>query len=58
MQATYDSAPDLSVAPPRAVALHGRHEAEIGHPDPYWYAQCLVDEQAGRPGSDVPGASP
>ena len=53
MRAAFDSAPDLAAALRRAAAAHGRHEQEIGHPDPNWpdwYAQYMVDEQAGRPG--------
>ncbi|MGE5289010.1 MAG: VOC family protein [Micromonosporaceae bacterium] len=44
----------------RAAAAHGQHEEQIGHPDPdwpAWYAQCMVQEQAGRPGPARPGAS-
>jgi hypothetical protein len=53
MRATFDSAPDLAAALRRAATAHGRHEQEIGHPDPSWpdwYAQYMVDEQAGRSG--------
>ena len=46
MPATYDSAVDLAAALRRAAEAHGRHEDEIGHPDPY--AQFMVDEQSGR----------
>jgi len=47
----YGSASDLGGALRRAAAAHGRHEQEIGHADPDWpdwYAQYMVDEQAGR----------
>jgi hypothetical protein len=60
MQVTYDSADDLAEALRRAEAAHGRHEQEIGHPDPdwpAWYAQYMVRERAGRPGPATPGAS-
>jgi hypothetical protein len=60
MQATYDSVADLAEALRRAAAAHGEHEKEIGHPDPDWpdwYAQYMVDEQAGRSGPAGPGAS-
>jgi hypothetical protein len=46
----YDSEADLAAALRRAADAHGRHEAEIGHPDPDWpdwYAQYMVQEQAG-----------
>jgi hypothetical protein len=52
MPATYDSAPELAEALRRAAAAHGRHEQEIGHADanwPDWYAQFMIDEQAGKP---------
>jgi len=48
-QATYDSVGELAGALRRAAAAHGKHEQEIGHPDPDWpdwYAQYMVDEQA------------
>jgi hypothetical protein len=41
---------DLAAALRRAAAAHGIHEKEIGHEDPDWpdwYAQFMVDEQAG-----------
>ena len=53
MSATYDSAPDLAAALRRAADAHHRHEEETGHADadwPDWYAQYMVDEQAGRSG--------
>jgi hypothetical protein len=59
MQVTFDSAADLAEAR-RAAAAHGRHEEEIGHPDPDWpdrHAQYMAGEQAGRPGRAGPGAS-
>jgi hypothetical protein len=56
MHATYDSAPDLVAALRRAAVAYGRHGTEIGHP--YWYAQYMLDEQTGRAGPAVPGASP
>ena len=60
MPATYDSAIDLAAALRRAADAHGRHEEEIGHPDPDWpdwYAQYMVDEQSGLSGQARPGAS-
>jgi hypothetical protein len=59
MRATYDSVADLAAALRRAEAAHGKHEEEIGHPDPDWpdwYAQYMVDEQAGSSGSPGVGA--
>jgi hypothetical protein len=59
MQATFDSAADLAEALRRVAAAHGRHEAQIRHPDPDWpdwYAQYVVQEQAGHPGQARPGA--
>ena len=59
MQVTFDSAADLATALRRAAAAHGRHEEQIGHADPGWpdwYAQCMEQEQAGRPGQARPGA--
>jgi hypothetical protein len=53
MPTTYDSAADLAAALRRAAAAHDEHEKEIGHFDtdwPDWYAQYMVDEQAGRSG--------
>ena len=50
MPATYASADDLAVALRRAEDAHGHHELEIGHPDPDWpdwYAQYMIDDQAG-----------
>ncbi len=60
MPATYDSATDLATALRRAEDAHGRHEKEIGHPDadwPDWYAQFMVDEQSGLPGTTSTGSS-
>jgi len=34
MQVTYDSAADLAEALRRAAAAHGKHEEQLGHPDP------------------------
>jgi hypothetical protein len=59
MSATFDSASDLAEALRRAAAAHGRHEEQIGHPDPdwpTWYAQYMVDEQDGRPAQAPHGA--
>ena len=50
MTLTFDSARDLASALRRAAEAHGRHEEEIGHPDPDWpdwYAAYLEREQAG-----------
>jgi hypothetical protein len=60
MQATYDSAADLAEALRRAAAAHGRHEEEIGHPDPdwpEWYAQYMVQERKGPSEPASPRAS-
>jgi hypothetical protein len=60
MPVTFDSATDLAEALRRAEAAHGQYEKELGHADPDWpdwYAQYMVDEQAGRPGPAGPGAS-
>ena len=49
--AAYGSVAALADALRRAEAAHGRHEKEIGHPDPDWpdwYAQYMADESAGR----------
>ena len=59
MAVTYASAADLAEALRSAEAAHGRHEQEIGHADadwPTWYAQYMVDEQAGHPGESAQGA--
>jgi len=50
MPATYACADDLAAALRRAEEAHGRHELEIGHPDPDWpdwYAQYMIDDQTG-----------
>ena len=60
MATTYDSVASLAAALRRAAAAHGRHEAEIGHADdnwPDWYAQHMVDEQAGRPDESAEGGT-
>ena len=49
MQLTFDSVSDLAQALRRAADAHGRHERQIGHPDPdwpTWYALYLEQEQA------------
>ncbi len=58
MPATYDSAVELTAALRRAAEAHGRHEEEIGHPDPDWpecYARHMVDEQSDRAGQGARG---
>jgi hypothetical protein len=58
MPAIYESVVDLTAALRRAEEAHGRHEAEIGHPDPdwpEWYAQYMVDEQTANAGQSAPG---
>lgn len=48
--AAYGSAAALADALRRAEAAHGRHEKEIGRPDPDWpefYARYLADESSG-----------
>ena len=53
MPATYESANELAGALRRAADAHGRHEHEIGHPDPDWpdwYAQFMVQEKSADPG--------
>ncbi|WP_336216195.1 hypothetical protein [Nonomuraea sp. LPB2021202275-12-8] len=57
MQVTYDSVADLAEALRRAETAHGRHEQETGQPDPdwpTWYAQYMMDEQAGDAGPASP----
>jgi len=47
---TYGSASDLADAMRRASVAHGEHEKRIGEADanwPDWYAQYMIDEQAG-----------
>ncbi len=59
MPATYDSPADLAAALRRAEEAHGRHEKELGHPDPDWpgwYAEFMVDEQSGASGQSSPGS--
>lgn len=59
MPTAYESADELAQALRRAAAAHGRHEEEIGHADadwPTWYAQYMVDEQAGNPADRTRGA--
>jgi hypothetical protein len=59
MTLTFDSASDLASALRRAAAAHGRHEEEIGHPDPDWpdwYAAYLEQEQAGLEHEAAPPA--
>jgi catechol 2,3-dioxygenase-like lactoylglutathione lyase family enzyme len=49
--AVYDSVAGLADALRRAAAAHGKHEEQIGRPDPDWpdwYAQYMADESAGR----------
>jgi catechol 2,3-dioxygenase-like lactoylglutathione lyase family enzyme len=48
---TFSSASDLAGALRRAEAAHGKYEKTLGHRDeewPAWYAQYIVDEQAGK----------
>jgi hypothetical protein len=59
MSATYESAPVLAAALRRAAEAHGKHEKEIGHADanwPDWYAEFMVEEQAGTSGVAAEGA--
>ena len=59
MPATYDSAVDLAAALRRAEDAHGRHEKELGHPDPDWpdwYARYMVNEQSEHHDNVSPGA--
>ncbi len=60
MPTTHDSAMDLAAALHQDAGLQGRHEEEIGYPDPGrpdWYAPRQVDEQSGLFGQVNPGAS-
>ncbi|GAA2409171.1 hypothetical protein GCM10010404_78890 [Nonomuraea africana] len=60
MEVSFDSVAGLAEALRRAEAAHGRHEQEIGQPDPdwpTWYAQYMVHEQAGDAGPGSPEAS-
>ncbi len=48
---SFASAAELSVALRAAEAAHGEHELRIGHRDadwPKWYAEHIVNEQAGK----------
>jgi catechol 2,3-dioxygenase-like lactoylglutathione lyase family enzyme len=50
-ETSYGSAGDLAQALRRAAAAHGQHETRIGQADadwPDWYAEYMVDEQAGE----------
>jgi catechol 2,3-dioxygenase-like lactoylglutathione lyase family enzyme len=47
--AAFDSVAALAEALRRAAAAHGKHEQDIGHPDPDWpdwYAQYMADESS------------
>jgi hypothetical protein len=60
MKMTFDYATDLAGALPRAAAAHGRHEEQIGHPDPDWpdwYTHYMVQERAGDHSPASVGAS-
>jgi hypothetical protein len=60
VSATYGSAPELAAALRRAAEAHGRHEKEIGAADPDWpdwYAEFMVQEQAGTPDVAVGGSN-
>jgi predicted enzyme related to lactoylglutathione lyase len=49
---TFTSAADLAATLRRAAAAHGEHEKRTGGHDvnwPDWYAEYIVNEQAGRP---------
>jgi predicted enzyme related to lactoylglutathione lyase len=49
---SFTSVVDLAATLRRAAAAHGEHEKHTGEHDvnwPDWYAQYIVDEQAGRP---------
>ncbi len=51
-QTTFTSAPELAKALLRAALAHGEHEKRTGGHDPAWpdwYAQYMVQEQAGKP---------
>jgi len=50
--ATFTSSTELAAALRRAAAAHGEHERRTGQPDenwPDWYADYIVQEQAGKP---------
>ena len=60
MSLSYESADDLAAALDRAADAHGRHEEEIGRPDPDWpdwYAQYVVHERSGPAGPAGPGVA-
>ncbi len=57
MQVTFDPTADRAASLRRPAAPPGRHEEQIGHADPDWYAQYIEQEQAGRPGQARPRAS-
>jgi catechol 2,3-dioxygenase-like lactoylglutathione lyase family enzyme len=49
---TFTSAADLAARLRRAAAAHGEHEKRTGEHDvnwPDWYAEYIVNEQAGKP---------
>jgi catechol 2,3-dioxygenase-like lactoylglutathione lyase family enzyme len=49
---TFTSATDLAATLRRAAAAHGEHEKRTGEHDvnwPEWYAEYIVNEQAGKP---------
>jgi catechol 2,3-dioxygenase-like lactoylglutathione lyase family enzyme len=49
---TFTSSSELASALRRAEAAHGEHEKRTGKPDanwPDWYAEYIVQEQAGKP---------
>ena len=51
-QTTFTSAPELAKALLRAALAHGEHEKRTGGHDPEWpnwYAEYMVQEQAGKP---------
>jgi hypothetical protein len=58
--ATYATVQDLAAALRRAEEAHGRHEKEIGAPDPDWpdwYAAYMLDEQTQPSGATGQGSS-
>ncbi len=49
---TFTSPGELAAALRRAEAAHAEHEKRTGQRDtnwPYWYAEYIVREQAGKP---------
>ena len=49
---TFTSSADLAAALRRAAAAHGEHEKRTGEHDadwPDWYAEYILNEQAGKP---------